>query len=542
MVTASLSGTGALPGTSLTALSLPDSGALPTLTDLQDEATWLEWRSRVPLALKITQMVTTEDTRREFLEGARLLRMDVRKRPGDGGFGPSPIQLVIADVLNAGRPFNGILEPRRTTKTTAVQALILGRCSLREDYLTGWTMAKKAGGRSTAERFKKDIVAHLIRLYPNPKDAPFKWSVANGGEGIQWPSNGSWLNVYPPGSDAFTSGAFDIAWIDEAQDATPEMSEDFMTSIPPTFDGRVAPQMICSGTAPDFRAGNLLWNLVNADDADSAVLWHGAPEDTLPEEVEAWEPDEEHPYAKVRELIELHHPGIGFTTLLSDVERNHKKMGRDAFRTEYLSIAGDEGGSTSLFDPLKWASTGIDGGLPSPPDDFSIAFSSHPDQTTTSIVAVWRDEKGRAVPLFLSRWSTLDETAKELRRLWVKHRKPLQYDAAVQHNQIIVQKLERMNPKPKLEPQTFIEVKKAAALVVDAVKREQVVHFNDQTELNDAVALTIKRISGDRGWLLGFDRKHHPEHDITPVEAWALGLLAFDTSKPRSRSRGRVAA
>src|SRR6185503_10847389 len=88
-----------------------------------------------------TELITTDQSRAEFVEGARLLRLDKMIRAGDGGTGPTPIQLAIADMLNAGYFKNGVLEPRRTTKTTSVQAVLLGRCSIREDYVVGWTLA-----------------------------------------------------------------------------------------------------------------------------------------------------------------------------------------------------------------------------------------------------------------------------------------------------------------------------------------------------------------------------------------------------------------
>ena len=75
------------------------------------------------------------------------------------------------------------------------------------------------------------------------KTRPFIINTGKGTEHIRWP-NGSYFNAYAPGNDAFTAGAYDIAWVDEAQDATPEMTEDMMTSIPPTLDGRFRPQMI----------------------------------------------------------------------------------------------------------------------------------------------------------------------------------------------------------------------------------------------------------------------------------------------------------
>src|SRR5688572_17108757 len=98
----------------------------PTLADLWSEANWLEWRSRVEHlpAIRLTELVTTEQSRGEFIEGARLLRLDQRPR-ADGGMGPSPAQLLIADVLAAGKFMNAIFEARRVTKTTAIQCVLM---------------------------------------------------------------------------------------------------------------------------------------------------------------------------------------------------------------------------------------------------------------------------------------------------------------------------------------------------------------------------------------------------------------------------------
>ncbi len=82
----------------------------PLLTDLWSEANWLEWRSRAEAftPIRLTDLVTTPQSRGEFIEGARLLRLDKRQRAGDGGFGPSPMQLLVADLLAACRFMNVI--------------------------------------------------------------------------------------------------------------------------------------------------------------------------------------------------------------------------------------------------------------------------------------------------------------------------------------------------------------------------------------------------------------------------------------------------
>ena len=506
---------------------------LPSLSDLQDEATWLEWRSLIPTPSHVTELVTTEDTRREFLEGARLLRMDKRRRGGDGGSGPSPVQLVIADMLNAGRKFNGILEPRRTTKTTAIQAVILGRCTFRDDYLVGWTMTKKDGGQKTGERFKKDIVSHLERLYPDPKTRPFKINKGKGSEAIEWPDRGCFFNAYAPGNEAFTSGAYDIAWVDEAQDATPEIGADMMTSIPPTFDGRYKPQMIGSGTAPDYRKGNLLWNLLTMEGA--GVLRHGIPDDTDPDELEAWEPDEDHPRARVRELVELYHPGIGFTTPLSDVFDNYRaqKSTPGAFDAEYLGKIGEEGSNTALVPAPHWekARRPLTDLLTSElPTRLAIALAVHPEGRWSSVAAAWEDEDGKRHVCLLHHQQGVDGLRNDIVIVSKKHGRQIIYDDRRPTESVELAPLQIAYPPVPVKALGTRDIGRATVLTLKLLKEGDLIHYSQQP-LDDAVEIAVKRKLGETG-AFGFgrpDEKGAPDDDITPIEAVSRAVYALDS-------------
>jgi hypothetical protein len=509
----------------------PVTRALPTLSDLQDEGTWVEWRSRIPVASQVTELVTTENTRREFLEGARLLRMD-RRRRSDGGFGPSPVQLVIADMLNAGRKFNAILEPRRTTKTTAVQAVILGRCTFRDDYLVGWTMTKRDGGQKTGERFRKDIVNHLERLYPDPKTRPFVINKGKGQEAIEWRDRGTYFNAYAPGNEAFTSGAYDIAWVDEAQDATPDVGADLMTSIPPTLDGRDRPQMIGSGTAPDFRRGNLLWNLLTMEGA--GILRHGIPDDTDPEELEAWEPDDAHPRARVRELVELYHPGIGYTTPLSDVHDNWKamKVTPGAFDAEYLGKIGEEGSNTALIPSKHWK----DAARPAAelatlelPSLMAVAVAIHPDGRWASIAAAWKGEGERRHAALLHHQEGVDGLRNQILLTYRKHQRRIVYDDRRSPEAVEIGPLLASAPPIQARSLGTRDVGRATVLMLKLLKEGSFEHYSQQP-LDDAADIAVKRKLGETG-SFGFgrpDERSRPDDDVTPVEAISRALYALE--------------
>jgi len=516
----------------------PDIAAtFPELVNhpLLDEDAWRDLRDSVLPPDDVTPLVTTFQTRLEFLVGATMLGLIGNGRTA------KPQQLLVADVLNAGNPLNAILEPRRSTKTSSILAVHLGRCAVRPRRNSAFTLATT--GQKAREKYREEIVDPIVARWPDPSTRPVKIHRGGGSERLEWP-NRSVLAVHSPLGSSFRSSAYDDVLVDEGGEAEDAMTEDLLAAIPPTFD-TTGGQLTVSGTAGKRRGpGNLLYRLLSDPALGAAKLRYSAPDSTSDDELAAWEPTEEHPEGRVRELIERHHPGVGNLTPLEAVHRSYLLMPRDVFTREYLGIFGEDGAPTALFDPLKWGRTGVDGTLPSLPTGagarFSVAFSTHPDQLCVSIVATWRDADGRAVALQLENLTGIDTAAPTLLRLARKYRVPIVYDSGSQVAQLIVEKLQRASPRPRLEPYAYMDVKRAASRVVDEVDRENVVHWRDQLTLTEAVHKTVKRKSGDRGWLLGRDPRQ-PNDNITPVEAWALALQHYDNSRPKAKPRGVVA-
>jgi hypothetical protein len=517
----------------------------PTLADLHDESTWLEWRSRVLEPLHATNLVSTDQTRMEFLEGARILRLDKLVRAGDGGTGPTPIQLAIADMLNAGYFLNGILEPRRTTKTTSIQAVILGRCTMRDDYQVGWTLATT--GAKASERFRKDIVVHAERVYPDKKSRPFTINIGKGTEHIEW-SNGSFLNVYAPGGDGFRSGGFDLGWVDEGGEAEPDLSEDLTIAVLPTMDTKPGAQFVVSGTAAKYRGGNLLWDTLN--DPDAGVMRHSIPDTTDPEELESWEPEEDHPRGRVREMIELYHPGVGWTTPLESVHRNFIKFPREKFLAEYLGQFGSEGSNIGIIAPAQWERAARPGDFPRPPKKFALAMAIHPDGIWASLAVAWRytdaaDDlvseamrlAGEVVPAtekvaiaLLHHQQGVQGFSNQVLKFARKYKMPVIYDQLSQSAGVETETLSRAVPRPTLQPATTSDVRRGATKVLKLLDEDGVVHWR-QTQLDNAVGIAVKRQIGTAGGF-GFGRpKGDYAADITPIEAIALAVQFLDEKR-----------
>lgn len=516
----------------------------PTLNDLQNEATWMEWRARA-IPGDGTKLVTTDQTRMEFLEGARLLRLDKMVRAGDGGSGPTPIQLVIADMLNAGHLLNGILEPRRTSKTTSIQCVILGRCTMRDDYQVGWTLATT--GAKASERFRKDIVAKVERVYPDRKSRPFDINVGKGTEHIEW-RNGSFLNVYAPGGDGFRSGGFDFGWVDEGGEAEPDLSEDLTVAVLPTMDTKPGAQFVVSGTAAKYRGGNLLWDTLN--DPESGVIRHAIPDNTDPEELESWEAEADHPRGHVRELVQKFHPGVGWTTPIEAVKRNFEKFPREKFLAEYLGVFGSEGSNIGLISPPQWERAARPGEAPRPPKRFALAMSIHPDGIWASIAVAWkhREEPDDLVSVALAldgQSQPVDEKiavgllwhqqgvqgfAAHVLKYARKYKVPVIYDQLSQAAGVETEALSRAVPRPILQPATTTDVRRAATKVLKLLDEDSLIHWRN-AQLDSAAAIAVKRPIGTAGGF-GFGRpKGDYAADITPVEAMSLAVQFVDESK-----------
>lgn len=539
----SLSEAVATPAMALTVASITDlpevAAAFPELVNhpLLDADAWRDLRDSVLPPDEVTPLVTTYQTRLEFLVGATMLGL-IEHFPG--GRTAKPQQLLVADVMNAGRRLTGILEPRRSTKTSSILAVHLGRCAVRPRRNSAFTLATT--GLKAREKFREEIIDPIEARWPDASLRPVKVHRGGGSERLEFP-NRSVYAVHPPLGSSFRSSAYDDVLVDEGGESEDAMTADLLAAIPPTFD-TTGGQLTIAGTAGKRRGeGNLLHRVLTDKRLNASILRYNAPDTTTDEELADWEPTEANPEGRVRELIERHHPGVGNLTSLDAVQQNYLLMPRDVFTREYLGIFGEDGAAIKLFDPLKWARTGLDGTLPGLAalgQRFSLAFAAHPDSLCTSIVAAWRDEKGRAVGLLVEDLRGIDTAPSVLLKLARKYRVPLVYDDANQANRLIIEALNREKNRPRIEPRAFAQAKVAASSLVDEVDRENVVHWRDQLVLTEAVHRTVKRRAGQgNGWLLGRDPKQ-PDHNITPVEAWALALHHYDNSRPKPKVRSSV--
>ena len=463
--------------------------------------------------------------REEFLVGTRLLGVTGGRKE------VKPQQLRLADVCNAGHSTIGVLLPRRSTKTTTLLALALGRCSSREDYLVGYTTCTT--GQKARDRFRKDIVPVLERLFPDPASRAFKIRKAGGSERIEF-DNGSIFQVLPPQGESFRSDAFDLIIFDEAGEASPEMTEDLLAGALPTFDTRPDAQLLVAGTAAKFREGNLLWDTL-ADGRDgrnaTGILEYAAPDTTDMADLDEWD--------KVEALVAAAHPGVGVLTTMEVVKQRWGKLSRRQFAEEYLSIFGTAGAVQSFLNVEQWTGHGSSGVLPDMPTDRAVglAMTVHPDQSCAAITAAWRDDEGRACLLLVDYRSGTTWLAKRMKELTTKLRTSAVFD---EQGPVRVETeiMERMRPRPRMAPQTWRDVATSAALLSKEIDQGNVVHWC-QDELTTAVQLVTKRgTPTSNRWAFG---RREPGHSIIAAEGASMALRWADENPKRARARAFAA-
>lgn len=531
----------------------------PTLSDLWDEGNWLEWRSRLDALtpIRLDALVTTEQSRGEFIQGARLLRLDERMRAGDGGRGPSPMQLVIADLLAAGTFMNGIFEPRRSTKTTAVQAVMMGRCWSREDYRVGWTMFTT--GAKAGARFREDIVAHLDKLWPAKKDSPISINLGKGSEQLTFRDTGATLIVSTPNGDGFRSGGFDFAFGDEGGEADVEQGADVVRAVIPTMDTKPGAQFVIAGTGQKWRTGQLLWDTLH--DPDAAVAWHGIPETVDRAELVSWEPDLPHPKTgatggRMREWIERTHPGMNFTTLPEAPKRSFDRVPLDDFLIEYGGQFGFEGAADVLIPPAQLERALIRSAFPEPPERFSAALKVHHLGTAASLAVAWEyevpgdlvtdalelaGEQGRRTKRAVALWWWQQGTQNLDREVLLRlRRRPttLHYDKRGYTEEIAEQKIARATPKPAMKPTVAADIPGSTVGFLKALEDDDLVIFH-HPELERAAKIATRQAFGNYGTFRFGAPKDDPEADVTPLEACALALR-FLADAPRRISPSSV--
>lgn len=520
-----------------------DGTALPAEVathPLLDEAAWVELRDSGRRPLDESPLVTTYQSRAEFLVGAWVLDKLVPPRLGGSLLANlQPQMLRTADVLAAERFANAILEPRRSAKTTSLWCVLLGRCWMRPVYMVGYTMlttAKKAG-----ERFKLDVRDPILRKWRDKPSRPVKLMESNGSLGIEFP-NGSKLAILSPNGDDVRSGAYDTLVMDEGGEAESEMWDDIVGAVVPSFDTRGSgAQLVYAGTGGKYREGSHFWAALH--DGDAGRLRYGVPDDMDEDKLQTWE--------AVRPIIERQHPGLDGLTTIASIQRNFGILGWLRFAMEYLGYFGKDSGNATLLSANDWEDTRRPGSPPSGVKPLALAFAVHLGGAWASVAVGWREEDD--TPTDLVQTALIDagelddapqlaavklvhhqagnaDLARKIFHIWRTVRLPIVYDDAPQERAVAaeLQRLARVaGERLELDMVRYAEKAVATTKLLNGISHGRVVHW-EQQPLDDAARDAVPRISG-KARLIGAKDN---DGDVTPLDACALVLLRIPEDDP----------
>lgn len=438
-------------------------------------------------------------------------------------------------------PTVGVELPRRATKTTAINAVLLGRCFNIPNYRIASTA--QDGLRA---RFKlREVMDAVDRVRANLEyvggseqvTRRFPKTFRGVPERMEFPNGSVWKAVQPdPG--AFRSDAFDCVLVDEAGELEPEKADALQAGFLPTMDTRTRSQVIVAGTPGTSRAG-LLWDTLEALEAGTPG-YGGVVYRALDTDAFADMSDPDNPRYDL-DLLRRVHPGIacGLTTVEKVMSRLGK-MGLPKWSAEYL-CQWPRNAATSALDVAAWAECASPTGLPPRPDRVAVAWDVDPDGQRAAVVAAWRDEQGCAhFEVLACRPNPGEWLALVVRKAVMKHNRAAVFDPIGQN---VDQADVMTRSRTRIRPLKMRDMIGAASRLELAIHRRGVVHY-DQADLTEAVEGAAWRPVGVDGRL--FARKASAASVCTVVAAsealWDFDSTQVAASTRRVRTAAAIAA
>lgn len=411
---------------------------------------------------------------------------------------------------------------RRSTKTTAALAVLLGRCLQRP----GYTVASIAQTGVKAREKLLEVQA-AVRAAGFERNGFGTCLQGMGDTRINF-TNGSMWKALPPDPAAFRSAAYDAVLIDEAGELDPDKAQLLLAGILPTLDTRPTAQVIVAGTPGETRAG-LLWTRLEqlrSGRPNFGGVVYEAPDRSAFLDRETGAPD--------WELLARVHPGIGTLTDAQTIVDSLEDMGLDRWQREYLCL-WPRNAAASALDVDAWEDCLAAGGLPPRPDRVGLAWEIDPDGRRAALVAAWRDADDIAHLEVLGCEAGSDWLPRTVRAAEEKHRCQSVYDPIGQN----LEAAERMRRAPfrsRTQPLKLRDQVGAAARIDKLITQRRIVQYG-QADLDEAVRGAVWRPAGTDGRL--FSRKASTA-SVACLVAAAAALWAYDTATPARSGPRRI--
>lgn len=580
--------------------SEPSPGGSTTSLPPYDQATFEKiWEKVRALGLDPRakgKLDSTWELRLEFLTGAEMLGLalvDLTDAAAvaaldelDPPMKPlQPQQLLVADALNAGIRKNAIEMPRRSSKSTSIFALLLGRCVCRKNYKVTFSAQTGTDGRAMLEDwvigeqgievFWPELSLDTIRPTSGSRNrtaataAPigrfthqplpgfdlnvdteeatdeaertvfrsghpvvqFSARLGNSGTQLRFRNRSVFL-VLKPEAAAYRSKAADFSWLDEAQEHDPEESELLLAGLLPLQDTRPGAQTCISGTAGQAKVG-AFWKwlkMLRAHHSNVGGIDFYAPEDTPWPVIEDLE--------SAMQLLRENHPGVNTLTTIPSMIENWEGMAKPKWAREYISMWPDVG-EDIVIDPAKW-DQGALLEFPTIPNRVAFGTDIQPGGAVAAIAAAWRDADGNAY---------IEIVDHQIGNAWLPPRfqhytrekyrgSSVAFDKIAEGEATYVE-TRRIHPRPKLQIQTWAETAAGCVTFMRELDGGTLFHFAGQVGFNEAVQVAKKReIKGnDRGvWIF----TAAPGDDVTPLLAGVRALRNWDQHYARSNETSQL--
>lgn len=410
---------------------------------------------------------------------------------------------------------------RRSTKTTAVLATLLGRCLTRPGHMVASTAQTGVKARE-----KMLEVQGALRAAGFEREGLGKCLQGMGDTRIDFGNGSMWRSV-PPDPGAFRSAAYDDVLVDESGELEPEKAQLLLAGILPTLDTRPTAQIIVAGTPGEIRAG-LLWTRLEqlrAGRPRVGGVVYEAPDRSVFLDPETGEPN--------WELLARTHPGIGTLTDAQTIVDSLADMGLELWQREYLCL-WPRGASTSALDVEAWDACAAEA-LPPRPERVGVAWEIDPDGRRAAVVAAWRDADDLAHLEVLACEPGSDWLPRVVRAAEDKHRVTSVYDPIGQN----LEAAERMRRPPfrsRTQPLKLRDQVGAAARIDKLITQRRIVQYR-QADLDAAVAGAVWRPAGTDGRL--FSRKASTA-SVACLVAAAEALWAYDAASPAASAPRRI--
>jgi len=414
--------------------------------------------------------------------------------------------------------------PRRSTKTTTIQMVLLGRCALIENY----RVVSTAQDGTRASQFFMNMVrlmeGRMRREGLTEADLGIKQIYrSQGREYIEWFNGSKWW-VVKPESGAFRGEAADAMWFDEAGELNPDQSEDLVAGAFPLMDTRDLGQIIISGTPGLVRAG-VFWDALQRGRKEPDVYgitdFCAAETDDICDEAVWW----------------VTHPGLACgLTRIEKLRRNLEKLGPAKFAQEYLCVWAPDS-TQSAISPEAWADA-LEDPRPFDGQDFDLTFDCHIHGLYASLIATWVDEAGEPWGQVMDFRPGTEWLAAELVRAQKAHpRVKIHYDA-IGANSAVALTLQRVPTfrAHALRPVTMKEVAAGASLLTSHLEA-RTAHIAASASMSNAAENVTWRYSGESRL---FGRKN-ASVDVSGIVGLSIGF-GMSLSRRTTSRRARASA